>query len=263
LEKEKYAKIMKRKPVSLSLLFMLPLLMAGSCSEKTARTPGHPEKENTKDYLSARKANNSAQETHKKESNKESKMVIIKTDHGDMKVRLYDETPLHRDNFLKLAEEGFYDGLLFHRVIQGFMIQGGDPDSRAANPQAQYGVGGPGYTIPAEIKPGLIHKKGVLAAARMGDQVNPKRESSGSQFYLVQGQVYTENQLTGSGMKFTPEQLQAYTTVGGTPHLDGQYTVFGEVIEGIEVIDKIAAVQTRPGDRPVTDVKMRITPASK
>jgi cyclophilin family peptidyl-prolyl cis-trans isomerase len=191
------------------------------------------------------------------------KMVLIKTEYGMMKVRLYDETPLHRDNFLKLVKEGFFNDLIFHRVIKNFMIQGGDPNSRNAAPGTQLGNGGPGYTIPAEIVPGLFHKKGVLAAARLGDQMNPKRESSGSQFYLVQGAIVPENTLqqfaARSGTTYTPAQIEAYTTIGGTPHLDGQYTVFGEVVEGLEVIDKIAAVQTQPGDRPVKDIQMTIT----
>ncbi|MBI1221908.1 MAG: peptidylprolyl isomerase [Bacteroidetes bacterium] len=198
---------------------------------------------------------------------KKQKMVEIITDFGTMKVRLYDETPLHRDNFLKLANEGFYDGLLFHRVIRNFMIQGGDPNSKNAGPDAQLGGGGPGYTIPAEFNPALYHKKGALAAARMGDQVNPQKASSGSQFYIVQGSVMDEQKLgmmtAQSGVKYSPEQIQAYTTIGGTPFLDGQYTVFGEVVEGLDVIDKIAAVQTRPGDRPVQDVKMTIRVVKK
>lgn len=198
---------------------------------------------------------------------KKNKMVEIITDFGTMKVRLYDETPLHRDNFIKLAEEGFYNDLLFHRVIQNFMIQGGDPNSRGAEPGTQLGSGGPGYTIPAEIKPGLFHKKGVLSAARLGDQMNPQRASSGSQFYLVQGSKVPAAALqqfsARSGYSYTPEQIAAYETVGGTPHLDGQYTVFGEVVEGLDVIDKIAAVKTMPGDRPVEDVKMTIRVVEK
>lgn len=194
------------------------------------------------------------------EPEKKNKMVEIITDFGTMKVRLYDETPLHRDNFIKLVEEGFYNDLLFHRVIKNFMVQGGDPNSKGAQPSTQLGSGGPGYTIPAEIKPGLFHKKGVLSAARLGDQVNPERASSGSQFYLVQGTkvpAATLQQFAArSGYSYTPEQIATYETVGGTPHLDGQYTVFGEVVEGLDVIDKIAAVQTMPGDRPVEDVKM-------
>lgn len=194
------------------------------------------------------------------QQNKEA-MVIISTSFGDMKIKLYNETPYHRDNFIKLAKEGFYDGLLFHRVIKGFMIQGGDPNSRNAAPGQQLGSGGPGYTLPAEILPQLFHKKGVLSAARTGDQVNPQRRSSGSQFYLVQGKVYTEEELAAleaRGFVFSEAQKQAYTTIGGTPFLDAQYTVFGEVVEGLEVVDKIAAVATAPGDRPLEDVKFSV-----
>lgn len=206
-----------------------------------------------------------AAETQKKEEvKKEEKepIVLISTDYGDMKVKLYNETPQHRDNFLKLAEQGFYDGLLFHRVIQNFMIQGGDPDSRDAAPGQQLGQGGPGYTIPAEFDPNFIHKKGALSAARMGDQVNPQKASSGSQFYIVQGTVLTPQQLSQfqqqTGRQYTTEQLQTYTTIGGTPHLDMGYTVFGEVIEGLEVIDKIAAQPTNPANRPAQDIRMTI-----
>jgi peptidyl-prolyl cis-trans isomerase B (cyclophilin B) len=177
--------------------------------------------------------------------------VLIHTDMGDIKVALYNDTPKHRDNFVKLAKEGFYNGSPFHRVIKGFMVQGGGAPAGKAEVT---------YRVPAEILPNHFHKKGALAAARMGDQVNPKKESSGSQFYLVQGEKYTDAQLTQfeaqMGKKFTPEQRTAYTTVGGTPHLDAGYTVFGEVIEGLDVIDKIAAVQTGGGDKPVKEIKM-------
>lgn len=178
---------------------------------------------------------------------------IIHTDYGDMKGYLYNDTPQHRDNFVKLVEEGWFNGSVFHRVIQNFMIQGGQNAS---------GKTDPGYTVPAEFTAGHFHKKGALAAARQGDQVNPKKESSGSQFYIVQGQVYNQPTLDmmeqKSGKIFTEEQRNAYTTVGGTPHLDGEYTVFGQIADGFDVIDKIAAVKTRPGDRPVEDVKMTI-----
>jgi cyclophilin family peptidyl-prolyl cis-trans isomerase len=177
--------------------------------------------------------------------------VLIHTDMGDIKVELYNDTPKHRDNFVKLVKEGFYNGSPFHRIIKGFMVQGGG---------APAGKTEVTYRIPAEILPNHFHKKGALAAARMGDQVNPKKESSGSQFYLVQGEKYTDAQLTQfeaqMGKKFTPEQRKAYTTVGGTPHLDAGYTVFGEVIEGLDVIDKLAAVQTAAGDKPVKELKM-------
>lgn len=188
--------------------------------------------------------------------------VQIETDYGNMLVKLYNETPQHRDNFLKLVGKGFYDDLLFHRVINHFMIQGGDPDSKDAQPGKMLGEGGLGYTVPAEFSPALFHKKGVLAAARLSDQENPEKASSSCQFYLVQGQVWDDAKLQmfkdRFGLNLTPEQVEAYKTLGGTPHLDGSYTVFGEVVEGLEVIDKIAAVPTDRFDRPMQDVKMRM-----
>ena len=164
-------------------------------------------------------------------------MLKIKTTDGTMTVKLYSETPLHRDNFVKLAKSGFYDGLLFHRIIKGFMIQGGDPFTKDSTKIAQFGTGGPGYTIPAEIVPGKTHKKGALAAARRGDQVNPAKESSGSQFYIVQD-------------------------ADGCRHLDGEYTIFGEVVDGLAVIDKIASERTDMRDRPINRIQIiSITPA--
>ena len=189
--------------------------------------------------------------------------VKIETSYGDMVVKLYNETPLHRDNFLKLVKEGVYDDLIFHRVINQFMIQGGDPKSRDAKPGQMLGDGELGYTLPAEFVPGLFHKKGALAAARQGDEVNPEKRSSSCQFYIVQGNTWDANRLKmveqRMGKSFTPEQVQVYATQGGTPFLDGDYTVFGEVVEGMEVIDKIAAVPCGPMDRPVEDVKMKMT----
>lgn len=240
--------------------------------------------------------------------------VKIETSLGDIKVRLYDETPLHRDNFLKLVQEKYYDGTIFHRVIKDFMIQGGDPDSRDPQQGKQYGVGGPDYTIPAEIKPELIHKRGALAAARQGDEVNPERRSSGSQFYIVWGQVYKQGQLAQLGKQMemqavqqifnslaqqhrseimqmrrdrnqaglmelqdklvaeatqkakeqgntglSDQQKEVYSTIGGTPFLDGQYTVFGEVLEGLDVVEKIQNTATSRGDRPKEDIKMVVT----
>lgn len=189
-------------------------------------------------------------------------VVSIETPYGVMLAKLYDQTPLHRDNFFKHAEEGFYNDLLFHRVINGFMIQGGDPNSRGAAPGKMLGSGGPGYTIPAEFNTQYIHKKGALAAARTGDQVNPKKESSGSQFYIVQGAIQADQNLNmledRKGIKYSDAQRNIYKTIGGTPALDMDYTVFGEIIEGLEIIDKIAAVKTERGDRPTTDVKMVI-----
>jgi peptidyl-prolyl cis-trans isomerase B (cyclophilin B) len=182
--------------------------------------------------------------------------VLIKTTLGDITVMLYDDTPLHRDNFIKLVNEGWYEGSPFHRVIKNFMIQGG---------QNADGRQDPGYRVPAEIKSNHFHKKGALAAARMADQVNPKKESSGSQFYIVQGQVWNETQLNmfenRYGKVFSATQRQAYQTLGGSPHLDGDYTVFGEVTDGLDVVDKIAAVKTGYMDvpvEPVTIISMEI-----
>ena len=193
--------------------------------------------------------------------------VKITTSQGVMVVELYDETPLHRDNFIKLVEEGFYNDLLFHRCIKNFMAQGGDPESRGASPSKMLGVGGPGYTIPAEFNANFIHKKGALAAARQGDQVNPKKASSGSQFYIVQGQQLNDNQLTQfesraamkiPGFKYTEEQRKLYKTIGGTAMLDMDYTVFGEIVEGLDVLDKILAQPTKQGDRPLEDITMKM-----
>lgn len=233
----------------------------------------------------------------------------VATTAGDIKIRLYDDTPLHRDNFLKLAKEGYYDGVLFHRVINDFMVQTGDPDSKDAQPGAILGSGGPGYTIPAEIVyPKHYHKYGALAAARTGDEMNPERKSSGSQFYIVTGKKYLPQQLsrmeemsvqkqlqsyflelqrqnmdtirqlrlakdtvglenlrqelikqTEANVKpvtMTEEQVRDYTTIGGTPHLDGQYTVFGEVLEGMDIVEKIQKAETDGRDRPVEDIRI-------
>ena len=189
-------------------------------------------------------------------------MVRIKTPYGDMLVELSDETPKHRDNFLSLVEKGYYNGLLFHRVMRNFMIQGGDPDSRNAPKGQMLGSGGPGYTIPAEFNPNLVHIKGAVAAARRGDQVNPQRASSGSQFYIVQGKTFTDAELDqierDNHIKYTPEQREAYKTIGGTPFLDGQYTVFGKVTEGLDVIDQITAQPTDRANRPLEDIEMEI-----
>ena len=193
---------------------------------------------------------------------KNMKKVLISTKFGDIKIALYNETPQHRDNFIKLVQKGFYDSLLFHRVINNFMIQGGDPNSKNAKPGQPLGIGGPGYTIPAEILPQFIHKKGALAAARQGDAVNPKKESSGSQFYIVQGNISDDEQLNYfarmTGKTYSEEVKNIYKTIGGTPHLDGDYTVFGEVYEGLEVIDKIASVPVDGQSRPKEDLIMTI-----
>ena len=237
--------------------------------------------------------------------------VKIQTNLGDIVVRLYDETPIHRDNFVKLVKEGYYDGTLFHRVIKDFMIQGGDPDSKGAPAGKMLGVGGPDYTLEAEIKDNIFHKRGALAAARQGDEVNPERRSSGSQFYIVWGQVYNEGQLrqfskqlrmqkvqdvfnhlasvhrdeimqmrrerNRAGLQelqdklaaeaeakvgkdgLSDVQLKLYSTIGGTPHLDGQYTVFGEVEEGLDVVEMIQNAATGRADRPVDDIEMKLS----
>lgn len=190
-------------------------------------------------------------------------LIKIETIHGTMIAKLYNETPAHRDNMIKLINEDFYEGQLFHRIIKDFMIQGGDPHSVDAARGQRLGTGGPGYTVPAEFNDRLFHKKGALSAARMGDRVNPEKASSGSQFYVVQGQVFTPDMLKSleknQASAFSPEAIEAYTTIGGTPHLDGGYTVFGEVIEGLEVIDRIVAVETDSNDRPMEDVVYHIS----
>jgi peptidyl-prolyl cis-trans isomerase B (cyclophilin B) len=176
--------------------------------------------------------------------------VLMQTTMGDIVVRLSDSTPLHRDNFLKLVKVGYYDSVLFHRVMKDFMIQGGDPNSIRAGAGQPLGNGGPGYTVPAEFRKTLFHKKGVIAAARSGDNVNPTKASNGSQFYITQGKVFSDAGLDSverfrlNGRKIPAEQREVYKTIGGTPHLDQGYTVYGEVVKGLEVVDKIAAVQT-------------------
>jgi len=186
-------------------------------------------------------------------------LVEIETSMGTMIVLLHSSTPNHRDNFIKLAEEGFYNDLLFHRVVNGFMIQGGDPNSRNAKPNAQLGSGGPGYQLMPEFVDSLIHVKGALCAARTN---NPQKKSSGSQFYIVHGTQLTDTQLDQlekrNGCNYTPEQREMYKTHGGTPHLDKDYVVYGKVISGLDVIDKIAASPKNPGNRPVEDVKMKV-----
>jgi cyclophilin family peptidyl-prolyl cis-trans isomerase len=195
------------------------------------------------------------------------KDVEITTTKGIIVVRLSDSTPQHRNNFLRLAKTGFYDSLLFHRVIRNFMIQSGDPDSKSGNPGkplSQGGSGGPGYTIPAEFKPTLFHKRGALGAARTGDDVNPARASSGSQFYIVEGKRFTDVGLDSveihrlKGRKIPEDERSVYRQLGGAPHLDQQYTVFGEVVKGMDIIDSIAAVKTSgpPLDRPLAEVRI-------
>ncbi|MEY3678978.1 MAG: hypothetical protein RI924_1119 [Bacteroidota bacterium] len=188
--------------------------------------------------------------------------VRIKTDKGECLVMLYNQTPKHRDNFVKITQEGNLSGTLFHRVIQGFMIQGGDPDSKTATPGQALGDGDLGYTVPAEFAENLFHKKGVIAAARDN---NPEKASSACQFYLAQGKVFTDEQLNTleqtrlKGRKIPEAQREVYKTLGGIPHLDQNYTVFGEVVRGTEMIDAVAAVKTGPADRPVEDVRMEVT----
>ena len=279
--------LIKKKKITFLILFTLSLFtgLSGQSSEDTTRTA----------------------------------IIGIKTKFGEIKIRLSNQTPLHRDNFIKLAEKGFYDSLLFHRVIPGFMIQGGDPYSKYAKPFVVLGDSDIGYTIPAEIVPTLFHKRGMLCAARDGDEVNPKRASSGCQFYITQGrgpltdkdlllyeyrinkklrthlkdsllkttnykeiaynyQHYKQNKITDSLMMlekmldekinpiylltphytFTPTQIETYKKVGGTPHLDGSYTVFGEVISGMEIVDTIAELATDSHDRPLENNRMQI-----
>ena len=195
------------------------------------------------------------------------KDVEISTTKGVIVIRLSDSTPQHRDNFLRLAKSGFYDSLLFHRVIRNFMIQTGEPDSKYGHPGkplSQGGSGGPGYTIPAEFRPTLFHKRGALGAARTGDDVNPTRASSGSQWYIVQGRQFTDAGLDSvekfrlKGRKIPEDERSVYRQLGGAPHLDQQYTVFGEVVRGMDVVDSIAAVKTSgpPLDRPVAEVRI-------
>ena len=193
--------------------------------------------------------------------------VLLETTEGNIRIALYNETPRHRDNFLRLVDEHFYDSLLFHRVISNFMIQAGDPDSRHAEPGAELGEGDLGYTIEPEFRlPDIYHRRGVVAAAREGDDVNPERCSSACQFYIVcrktlstatlkQVQLRLDT-LTNNQVKLTPEQISTYRRIGGTPHLDGQYTVFGEVVEGMDIVDRIQRKDTDDNDRPVYDVRI-------
>jgi len=194
--------------------------------------------------------------------------VVMETTMGTIELKLYDETPLHRDNFIQLVKENAFDSLLFHRVIQDFMIQGGDPDSKHAAPGVLLGEGDRPYTLPAEfrLEQGIYHRRGVIASAREGDDVNPARRSSAMQFYIVWGKVFDDegldkvqerlDQRTGGSVRLTPEMREVYKTVGGTPHLDGQYTVWGEVVDGLDVVDAIQRVPTDANDRPLKDVRI-------
>ena len=189
-------------------------------------------------------------------------LVLIDTDMGKIKVKLFNDTPQHRDNFIKNVKEHRYDGLLFHRVIKQFMVQGGDINSKDAPIEQHLGDGDPGYTIPAEIVyPKYFHKRGMLCAARTSADENPERASSGTQFYIVTGKFYTEMELDkmekAENRTFTPEERQAYMLEGGAPHLDNKYTVFGEVIKGMKVVDKIQFVETNEDDRPLKNIKIK------
>lgn len=231
------------------LIILLSALLLLGCSQ------------NSQADTSASRCDNQEQKnpTKKKKTSQMTK-VLLKTTMGDIVIALYDETPLHKENFIKLVNDKYYDGVLFHRIIQNFMIQTGDPESKTAKPGQMLGNGGPGYTIPAEFVPGLYHKRGAVAAARMGDNVNPKKESSGSQFYIVDGRVFSTNDLNRviqmTGKTYNMDQIKDYTSIGGAPHLDGDYTVFGEVVSGMEIVDKIAAQQKDGRDRPVEDIKI-------
>lgn len=195
-------------------------------------------------------------------------LVIIETTFGDITILLYDQTPRHKANFIKLAKEGFYDGTTFHRVIKDFMIQGGDPYSKDSTKQNSVGQGGPGYTQEAEFVSGLYQRRGVVAAARMPDQVNPTRESSGSQFYLIQGRKFTSTELDaaeqrvqrmlGPDFKFSEEARAIYQEEGGAPWLDQQYTIFGEIIAGLDVVDKVAEQRVNRANRPLEDITVRM-----
>ena len=189
-------------------------------------------------------------------------LVEMETPFGNMLIKLFDSTPKHQENFVKLVDEGYFDSLLFHRVIKGFMIQGGDPASRNASKNKRLGMGGPGYTVKAEFVDSLFHQKGALAAARQGDGVNPQKASSGSQFYIVQGskvnESYLDQMAASKGFRYTDAQKAIYAEAGGTPQLDQDYTVFGQVIEGMAIIDSIAQVRTSRSDRPTKDVWMKI-----
>ena len=194
--------------------------------------------------------------------------VVMETTMGTIELKLYDETPLHRDNFVQLVKENAFDSLLFHRVIQDFMIQGGDPDSKHAAPGTLLGEGDRPYTLPAEfrLEQGIYHRRGVIASAREGDDVNPEQRSSAMQFYIVWGRIFDDegldivqerlDQRTGGSVRLTPEMREVYKTVGGTPHLDGQYTVWGEVVDGLDVVDAIQHVPTDDNDRPLEDVRI-------
>lgn len=272
--KSKFKKFnsMKKAYFILALGAIFVLGSANSCNDKTDKTVASKEvsavADDTKEV-----ATEVVKEAEKETSvvdDGERVQFIVTTSMGTMKGELYNSTPQHRDNFVKLANDGFYDELLFHRVIKDFMVQGGDPDSKGAEAGKRLGSGGPGYTVPAEFNANNIHKKGALSAARRGGPSNPGKASSGSQFYIVHGKKSSDpelNQLQArinsqkmmpTEFAYTEAQREIYKTLGGTPFLDMDYTVFGEITEGLDIIDKIAAVETAPGDRPVTDVTFKV-----
>ena len=243
---------MKRKLILLCSICILGLQVQSFAQTKTTKkSAATPKTNETKTFNTA---------PREKET-----LIEIATPYGIMVAKLYNSTPLHRDNFIKLVKQGFYDSLLFHRVINGFMIQGGDPQSKHADSTSMLGNGSaPGDRIPAEFNNNFFHKKGALAAAR---DENPQKASSNCQFYVVQGKRVDTAQLSSieknikrsnPAFSYSPAQKETYGRIGGTPFLDQNYTVFGEVISGLDVLDKIESVQTKPGDRPVKDVWMRM-----
>jgi peptidyl-prolyl cis-trans isomerase B (cyclophilin B) len=242
---------MRLTSISIGCILAVFLTSASGCEQKKTETDSAPQVALTETQPTMTEPQSTPALTPMGNGPK----VKIKTKFGDMTVVLFDETPKHRDNFLKLARENYYDSLIFHRVIKGFMVQGGDPNSRGAAPTQQLGAGGPGYTIDAEFNNKFVHIKGALAAARQGDAVNPAKKSSGSQFYIVQGNATPQPM---GQIPYTDDQKKMYAERGGASFLDGAYTVFGQVIEGLDVIDQIAAQPTRPGDRPVQDIVMAV-----
>jgi len=236
-----------KKTALFSALFILAIFISG-CSVNEKNTKSN--KSETKPITQEKP----------KEMTKVKFEVSINDQIGNIVIELYNETPQHRDNFIKLVNEKFYDGVLFHRVIKNFMIQCGDPDSKTARPNQQLGAGGVGYTIPAEFNNALFHKRGAVAAARMGDAQNPQKASSGCQFYIVDGRTFSAQDMQmlsqRTGHIWSPEQIATYQAIGGAPHLDGGYTVFGEVVTGMEFVDMIASQPTIPGDRPKQDIKI-------
>ena len=256
--------------LTLVIGIMTCVILGSASGCEASMKAAEPVKEETVTAVSNQENQAFAEEDSKPTLVEMNSKVRISTAMGDMVVELYDETPGHRDNFIKLAEEGFYNDLLFHRVMNKFMIQGGDPNSRNAAPTDRLGSTGPGYTVPADIKDEFVHVKGALAAARKPNSVNPKMESSGSQFYIVHGKPITVAELMSVEARrnagkdssihfhYTDEQVQAYLEHGGYPFLDGEYTVFGMLVEGFETLDIIAAVPTAQGNRPAEDVKMTV-----